>query len=258
MGWVTKKNKVWEVKQISWQILSVLMIIPLPIHLFPIAMIVQGRKAKIKSWYGLGIFFMLLEMVIFRLFVQAFGELSTTMLLLSIGSLTSYLIGNSILIKNIKPYLKRLELSEVHDLNWIGSIGKLQKWEQTALHSPQVFLTQLLNYRAKIQNLNVRKDIDKIIHLFRLLDEKDQMQAEKFVVRHNTVLKILGQYSELTQSKLENEVTNTSKKELEYVLQTAVVAIETEVTNQFKIEILDVNADTDVYIQQLKNRNLIR
>ena len=83
------------------------------------------------------------------------------------------------------------------------------------------------------------------------------MEAEKFLVRHATVVNVLMKYDEIENSRLNNSVTMESKKKLEDVIAKAAIAIEQEVTNQFKSGILDVSAETDVYIQSLKNRNLL-
>lgn len=64
-------------------------------------------------------------------------------------------------------------------------------------------------------------------------------------------------YDELENSNLNNTVTHESKRKLEDVIRQASVAIEKEVTNQFKSGLLDVSAETDVYLQSLKSRNLL-
>jgi len=84
------------------------------------------------------------------------------------------------------------------------------------------------------------------------------MEADKFLVRHATVVNVLMKYDEIENSALNNSVTAASMKKLEQVIGQAVIAIEQEVTNQFQSGILDVSAETDVYIQTLKNRNLLK
>ena len=104
----------------------------------------------------------------------------------------------------------------------------------------------------------MHRNIDKIMHLFHLLEQRDKLEAEKFLVRHATIVNVLMKYDEIENSKLHNAVTLESMQKLEEVIAKAAIAIEQEVTNQFKSGILDVSAETDVYIQTLKNRNLLK
>ena len=119
-------------------------------------------------------------------------------------------------------------------------------------------MERLLHWRKEIDNRSIQTDIDKIIRLFQLLEKKDVREAEKFLVRHSTVVNVLMQYDELENARLNNTITSDSKRKLEHVIQQASVAIEQEVTNHFKMGMLDVSAETDVYLQTLKSRNLLK
>lgn len=260
MGFATKKTKRWELQQLTWTFVSIVMFIPLPVHLFPFVMLAQAKKSKIKSWYATAIAFMLLEFALFASFIYFVGAMSQGLLLTFGGYVSAYIVGNGLLLNRAKPYLQRLELAEIHPLRWIptaSSSGKLELTEAT-LDTPQVFIERMLYWRREITNAAMQRDIDKIIHLFQLLESKDKIEADKFLVRHSTVVSVLMKYDEIENSKLKNAVTTDSKRKLEEVLAQAAVAIEQEVTNQFKSGILDVSAETDVYIQTLKNRNLLK
>lgn len=260
MGFATKKTKRWELQQLTWTFVSIVMFIPLPVHLFPFVMLAQAKKSKIKSWYATAIAFMLLEFALFASFIYFVGAMSQGLLLTFGGYVSAYIVGNGLLLNRAKPYLQRLELAEIHPLRWIptaSSSGKLELTEAT-LDTPQVFIERMLYWRREITNASMQRDIDKIIHLFQLLESKDKIEADKFLVRHSTVVSVLMKYDEIENSKLKNAVTTDSKRKLEEVLAQAAVAIEQEVTNQFKAGILDVSAETDVYIQTLKNRNLLK
>lgn len=261
MGFATKKTKRWELQKLTWTFISIVMFVPLPVHLFPFVMLSQAKKSKIKSWYASGIVLLLIELALFGSFVYYFGAFSTGMLLTLVGSVTSYVIGNGLLLNRAKPYLQRLELGEVRTLAWIptaSSRNRLQVLPQATLDTPQLFIERLLHWRKEINNQSIHQNIDKIIHLFQLLEKNDKQEAEKFLVRHSTVVNILMKYDEIENSKLYNNVTSESMRKLENVISKAAVAIEQEVTNQFKMGILDVSAETDVYIQTLKNRNLLK
>ncbi|GEM69934.1 hypothetical protein SMI01S_35400 [Sphingobacterium mizutaii NBRC 14946 = DSM 11724] len=220
----------------------------------------QAKKAKVRSWMFTAWMLLAVEIGLLVSFVIFFGTLSQAMLLTLGGSVLSYVVGNGLLLNQAKPYLQRLELSEVRDLYWISSVGSQKRLEISAptIDTPQFFVERLLHWRKEIDNNNIHKDIDKILRLFQLLEKKDKREAEKFLVRHSTIVNVLMQYDELENAKLNNAVTFESKKKLEDVIRQAAVAVEQEVTNQFKMGMLDVSAETDVYIQTLKSRNLLK
>ena len=261
MGFATKKTKRWELQQLTWTFISIAMFIPFPVHIFPFVILSQAKKSKIRSWYATGVALLMIELALFASFIYFFGAISQGMLLTLAGSVTSYIVGNGLLLNRAKPYLQRLELAEVRPLAWIptaSSRNRLQQLPQATLDTPQLFIERMLHWRKVIHNRTIHQNIDKIIHLFQLLEQHDKMEAEKFLVRHSTVVNVLMKYDEIENSKLNNQVATESKKKLEDVIAKAAIAIEQEVTNQFKAGILDVSAETDVYIQTLKNRNLLK
>lgn len=261
MGFATKKSKRWELRKLTWTFVSIALFIPFPVHIFPFVMLSQARKSKIRSWYAIAVVLLLVELLLFASFVYFFGAISKGLLLTLGGYVVSYIVGNGLLLNQMKPYLQRLELAEVRPLEWIPSASsrsRLQQLPQAALDTPQLFIERLLHWRKEIDNPAMERNVDRIIYLFQLLEQRDKMEAEKFLVRHATVVNVLMKYDEIENSRLDNQVTWTSKQKLEEVIAQAAVAIEQEVTNQFKVDILDVSAETDVYIQTLRNRNLLK
>lgn len=260
MGFATKMTKRWELRQLTWTFISIVMFIPFPIHIFPFVMLAQAKKSKIRSWYASAIFFMLLQFALFGAFVFYVGALSQGLLLTFVGYLTSYIVGNGLLLNRAKVYLQRLELAEIRPLTWIPTVASRGRLElsQATLDTPQLFIERLVHWRKEIENVDIHRNIDKIIHLFQLLEKNDHLEADRFLVRHATVVNVLMKYDEIENSKLNNVVTAESKRKLAAVIVQAAAAIEQEVTNQFQSGILDVSAETDVYIQTLKNRNLLK
>lgn len=260
MGWATKKSRIWEIRQLSWTFISVLFFMPLPIHIHPLVMMSQASKSKVRSWYIVAWIFLLIEVSLFGSFVYLWGAMSQGMLLTIGGSALSYIVGHGLLLNQARPYLQRLELAEVRELKWIPSIASQKHLELAPpnVDTPQYFIERLMHWRKRIGNRTMHQDIDKIIRLFHLLEKRDRLEAERFLVRHSTVVSVLMQYNELENANLNNETSRLSKQKLQAVLHTASEAIEQEVTNHFKIGMLEVSAETDVYLQTLKNRNLIK
>lgn len=257
MGWATKKNKRWELSQLKWTFISILLFVP---HIHPFVMMSQATKSKVRSWYAVAWVLLLAEFALLGSFYIFWGEWTKMMLFTFFGYITSYIVGNGLLLNQAKPYLQRLELAELRPLTWINSIGQQRRLElaQSSLETPQTFVAKLVYYKKQINNNPIQSSVDKIIRLFHLLEQRDILEAEKFLVRHGTVVNVLREYDDLEKTKLTNQVTLESKKKLENVLVQASQAIEQDVTNLIKSRLLDVSAESDVYIQTLRNKNLLK
>ena len=256
MGFATKKSKRWEFGQLKWTFASILFFIP-PIH--PLVMLSQARKAKVRSWFILGWVLLAIQLgVLYSIYYFA-GAMSAGMLATVCGYIGTYILGNGLLLSQSKDYLQRLELSEVRELAWIGNIADQRRLElaQVDMETPQSFVTKLLFFQSSIANNNIKNHTSKIIQLFQLIESRDIQEAEKFLVRHGTVVNVLREYYDLQQTKLNNNITIESKDKLESVLLQASSAIELDVTTLIKNRLLDVSVESDVYLQTLKNKNLL-
>lgn len=257
MGWATKNSRRWELSQLKWTFASILLV-PLPIH--PFVMMAQATKSKVRSWFALSWMLLAVQVALFYSFYIFVGAVSQGLFFTILGFLGSYIVGNGLLLSQSKPYLKRLEQGEVRELSWINSLQDQRRLalQQVEMETPQSFVNKLLYYRKEINHVTIGQNLDKIIRLFHLVEERDIMEAEKFLVRHGTVVSIMREYLDLQNTKLNNTVTIESKSKLESVLAQATNAIELDVTTMIKNRLLDVSAESDVYLQTLKNRNLLK
>ena len=257
MGFATKKSKRWEFGQLRWTFLSILLFVP-PIH--PLVMMSQASKSKVRSWYGLAWILLFVQFGLFYSFYYFAEAMSSGMLATVCGYIASYIAGNGLLLSQSKDYLQRIELSEVRQLTWVNTIEHQRRLElaQAEVETPHSFVTKLMFFNKEVQNHNIQSHIDKIVRLFQLLEKRDIMEAEKFLVRHGTVINVLREYYDLQQTKLNNAITLDSKNKLESVIVQASTAIELDVSNLIKYRLLDVSAESDVYIQTLKNKKLLK
>lgn len=256
MGWATKNTKRWELSQLKWTFMSVLLVF-IPIH--PFVMMRQASKSKVRSWFMLSWILLAVQVALFYSFYLFVGTLSQGLFLTIGGFVTSYIIGNGILLSQSKAYLKRLEMAEVRELSWINTLDDQRRMAllQAEMETPQSFVDKLMYYKREINNVNIQQYLDKIIRLFHLIEKRDIMEAERFLVRHGTIVNVVREYSDLDSTKLNNSVTMESKHKLENVLAQAAKAIELDVTNLIKNRLLDVSVESDVYLQTLKNKNLL-
>lgn len=260
MGWFTEKSKRWELRHMMWTGISLLMFIPVPIHVYPIVMLDQAKKSKVRSWYTLAWVFLIFELLLFASFVYFFGAMTTGMLITLGASTFSYVIGNGILLNHIGPYLQRMERSEVRQLAWIPSIRsqrKLALLEAQAI-TPELFANSLLYWKKEINHTKIKSNLDRIIQLFQLIEKNDSFETEKFLIRHSTLIHVLRKYDELEKAQLENENTKMSKRKLREVVAQSAIAIEQEATNLFEAGVIELSSESDAYISSLKNRKLLK
>lgn len=257
MGWVTKNSRRWELSQLRWTFASIFLV-PVPIH--PLVMMYQSSKSKVRSWFVLSWLLLAVQVALFYSFFVFVGAASQGLFLTIMGFVGSYILGNGLLLGQSRSYLRRLEQGEIRELSWIGSIKDQKRLAmiQAEMESPQTFVNKLMYYRKEINQVTIQQDLDKIARLFMLLEKRDIMEAEKFLVRHGTVVNVAREYYDLESTGLNNAITVESKRKLERVLAQATEAIELDVTTLIKNRLLDVSVESDVYIQSLKNKNLLK
>lgn len=257
MGWATKNSRRWELSKLKWTFLSILIVAP-PIH--PFVMMAQASKSKVRSWFMLSWVLLAVQVALFYSFFLFVGTISQGLFLTIGGFISTYILGNGLLLGQSKSYLKRLEQGEVRELTWIGSIADQRRLAliQAEMETPQSFVNKLVFYKREISYVPIQQNLDKIIRLFHLLEKRDSKEADKFLVRHGTVVNVAREYYDLESTKLYNAVTLESKKKLEDVLAQATNAIELDVSNLIKNRLLDVSVESDVYLQTLRNKNLLK
>lgn len=257
MGWVTKNSKRWELGQLRWTFASIVLV-PIPIH--PLVMMYQSSKSKVRSWFALSWLLLAIQLGLFYSFFIFVGAVSQGLFFTILGFVSTYIIGNGLLLSQAKSYLRRIEQGQIRTLSWINSIEDQQRLAmlQADMETPQTFVNKLMYYRKEINNTRIEQNLDKIIRLFLLIEKRDIMEAEKFLVRHGTVVNVAREYYDLESTKLNNDITVQSKSKLENVIAQATQAIELDVTTLIKNRLLDVSVESDVYIQTLKNKNLLK
>lgn len=257
MGWVTKNTKRWELKQLSWTCLSILLV-PFPIH--PIAMMIQASKSKVRSWFALSFVLLTIQAALTYSFVFFIGSSVQGIFITLLAFFASYIVGNGLLLNQAKPYLLRMEQKQFRELNWINSIADQRRLAQQRLEIETMdsFINKLLFYKKEIKNRNIQRYTEQTIRLMNVFQDKDRLEAEKFISRHGTVLRVLLEYNNLERAELYNSITNESKSKLESVLKQAVEAMEVDISMLIRNQFLDISVESDVYLQLLKNKNLLK
>lgn len=257
MGWATKNTKRWEIKQLRWTIASIILF---PLPLAPFVMMLQANRSKIRLWFAPAFLLLAVQAVLYYYFFAFIGASVQGVFLTLMGFAGSYILGNGWLLKQAKPYLMRLDQKQYRELSWINSIAdeRREALINLEIETPQSFVSKLIFYKKEIKNQRMQQYAGTTIRLFSVFKDKDRQEAEKFISRHGTVLHVLREYHNLENAKLNNTITIESKNKLESVLRQAVEAMEVDISTLIKNKFLDISVESDVYLQLLKNRNLLK
>lgn len=117
---------------------------------------------------------------------------------------------------------------------------------------------ELAYWNKLIKNPEVKVNLSKMERIAFIVHEKDPSTGETFFLRHaDTLSKLLSQYCILENSGLDTEETKTSMLRIEEAVSTAGNAFEQELNTIFKTEMMAVDAESEVYLDNLRNKGLI-
>lgn len=117
---------------------------------------------------------------------------------------------------------------------------------------------ELAYWNKLIKNVEVKENLSKMEKIALIIKEKDPSVEDTFSIRHtDTLSKLLGQYCMLENSGLDTEETKTSMLRIEEAIATAGGAFEQELNAIFKTEMMSVDAESEVYLDNLRNKGFI-
>ncbi|PXV67369.1 PH (Pleckstrin Homology) domain-containing protein [Dysgonomonas alginatilytica] len=117
---------------------------------------------------------------------------------------------------------------------------------------------ELAYWNKLIKNAEIKMSLSKMERVAFIIQEKDSSTEETFFLRHTeTLSKLLSQYCLLENSGLETEETKTSMQRIEEAIRTAGSAFEQELNTIFKTEMMSVDAESEVYLDNLRNKGFI-
>ncbi|MDR1161136.1 MAG: ATP-binding protein [Tannerellaceae bacterium] len=116
-----------------------------------------------------------------------------------------------------------------------------------------------LNYwRNEIQHETIKARLVRMSKIAHLIYEKDHASGEVFSLRHtDTVIKLLDEYSSLEKSGLDSPEALAWRERIAGTIELTYQAFEQELSKLFEADMLDIDAESMAYTQNLKNRGLI-
>lgn len=117
---------------------------------------------------------------------------------------------------------------------------------------------ELAYWNKLIKNADMKANLSKMEKIALIIKEKDPSIEESFSIRHtDTLSKLFGQYCILENSGLDTEETKNSMLRIEEAISAAGNAFEQELNAIFKTEMMTVDAESEVYLDNLRNKGFI-
>jgi hypothetical protein len=117
---------------------------------------------------------------------------------------------------------------------------------------------ELKYWKNTVANTKIKTDLRRMIRIADIIQEKCDTAGDVFFMRHaDTLAKLLKQYCVLENSGLNSPEIQDSMLRIRETIATTRNAFEQELINNFKSDLLEIEAESEAYIQQLQNRGLI-
>lgn len=263
MGWFTHRSKSWEIKNalVLLSVVGVTSLLSLGV-LTPIAIHIFGSIVSMTRWTKQSLYIALfyLLFLFLSLFILLASNEASYVLTFSLVSFYVYTIYMSF---HLGEYLQRLDLKNYMTLNKNESYSYYQVYAQlnnSNLHSSsqEAFLQGLDVYKQQIKDVSLLSDISELQRLSLIITGGDSTATDLFFARHSSsVLNILQQYIELNNSYLQTQKTTELSNNLKQVIANSKIAFENEITNMVQRQVLQVDAESEIYVSLLKAKGLL-
>jgi len=252
MGWFTNNSKQWELR-VGW---ICFLAIVFPFVFPPIAMLYMGIRSKIRSLIYASILWTSLYLIGYGSYFM-FGDTSKV----EISIFIILLSGALVVAFYLKEYLRRVHLGSIIKIKWNTSydyIDFMRRKEISEVLSVSDFINHLMQWQQQIKNDEVRGSIFTMIHLTKSMTVDNKHHIDLFIERHAySIENMLQQYYQIELSKLNNEVIKSAEQKIRTTLLVAIEAFENELNKKVQYQHLAIEVDSEVYIQDLKNKGLL-
>ena len=125
-------------------------------------------------------------------------------------------------------------------------------------HERKTMTAELKYWERKITDKPLKKRLNHIGKIVSIIEEKCPKDGELFFLRYaDTLGKLLKQFHALESSAIDSPEINAAKERIAETIDITQTAFEQELKNRFKIDMLDIEAESAAYLQGLKNKGLI-
>lgn len=130
-----------------------------------------------------------------------------------------------------------------------------------AINRGEQLISNLRNLQREVEKPELKKNIGEIIKLVEIVVNKDKTDGtdhEPFFVRYDDVLcKLLTRYDQIENTRIDTPEMRETMARIEDGVADIAVACKREVADLFKSDLLDINAETAAFLDDLKRKGLL-
>ena len=243
-------------RPLLWKIVN-LWYIPIlfPTILFmPLALLYMGVMVDKKTWklQSLVGFFTLWGCVVLS------GVSEDMKFLMWIFFTVWFIVAIFILLKS-NEYLQLRDARQKGQVNPLYTTSQHSNRSQTSNSNlGEKFISDLQKWKQEIEVPKMKSHIQDLIDLSNVVMQKNSESSTRFFMRYSELINnLLGKYDEIENTRLNTADMKEAMYNVENNLGKIIEAFRNEVTSMYKNDILNMNAETAAFIQDLKNRGLI-
>ncbi len=221
----------------------------LPIMLFQVScvgsvftLLYMGVKARKRSW----IIQFFIALALLAASLASGNDNFWTAAFLGVGVYSLVFIA-----MNVKEFIDRTGLES-------SGTQKQPPTPQAASDKGTQMIADLLKWKGEIESQSLRGDIDQIVSLSKIVLQKSGAETDLFFSRYDAVLnKLLHKYDEIENTRLDTEEMAKTMKLIADGICDIAKAMRQDVNNMYKQDLLDINAETSVFLRELQKKGLL-
>lgn len=253
---MSKNNYPALKRGFGWKILN-LWYIPVLVPLVvtaPFGILYTGLSVRNKRWIGMSFLTGAIMGVGTYLITS---EISTRMG----GAIVAlnWIFSIIYMIANANDFLYLLDAKETEKEIFSSALEKISDDSNLSQNKLAAdFIKDLHKWHREVESYKLKSNIQELIEVSAVVLKRNNRDSERFLERYGETLnKMLRQYDEIENTKLNTPEMRESMQNIENAMDKIVVAFKKEASSMYNNDIRDINAETMVFLQDLRNRGLL-
>ncbi len=243
-------------RSFGWKAGNLWYVVLLPALFFsPLALLYMGAKVDNKRWIQLSIVALVVMWI-----CAILGSLIDNNFLIGIFFILWLILITGVLVKS-KEFLQLLDAKQRQKEFFYSKLMSQDNnsSQSTGLSLGDKFVADLQKWQQEIEEPQMKKHIQELIDLSNAVKRRNSENSNiRFFTRYSEMINsLLDKYDGMENAKLNTSGIIDAMDNVENNLGKIVGAFRNEVALMYKDDILNMNAETAAFIQDLKNRGLI-
>ncbi len=246
--------KGWAFKQVMPIILMWLLCGPTPLCMF-----IMTSKAKKDSWTNIaGMSLLIFILAICLMFTGDDTKVG-------IGGLTIVLLWIFTFLFVVVNIPEFLRLAAANQNITVTSPSKRSKPAEpkrepvaNKIGKGEQLISDLRKWKTEVEPELLRADIDQLINLSEIVLKKKGVDRDLFFSRYDAPLNtLLQKYDEIENTRLNTNDMVETMISIESTIRDTVKAMKKDISNMYKADMQDINAETSIFLRELKKKGLL-